>query len=533
MTRSCCVRGCQSQHGRSGDEGIRFFRFPTWKRSHGPQLEEITKRRRMAWLSAVMRKDLIFNKTFPHMCVCSRHFHKGEPAYEMMESDPDWAPSLHLGHTFIKPTDPGRSARRRAREQTRKQTLQSAETGIHQDVNTDGLQTEETCDAEEGNGQLEVGKDGEKNPQQEIRKDGEENQEHPQLEIGEENPQLITNKEVQNPTETVTQPECDLCVLRRAEVNRLTEENIELRRKLNENMISDSFFGADDEKVKYYTGLPNLATFLALFNFLLPLMSYQKKCLTPFQMLLFTLMRLRLDLPLQHLAYLFHISPRTAQRTFHDMVSCLYANLRRAIIWPDRDTLRKVMPHQFKEAFGNRVAVIIDCFEIFTEKPSHLKARAQMFSSYKHNYTMKYLIGVTPKGAICFLSKGWGGRTSDKHITLNSGFLDNLLPGDLVLADRGFDIQECVGMLCAEVKLPAFTKGHCQLAARDVEETRKIAHLRIHVERVIGNVCQKYKILNGTIPISMVLPCAGEEVTFLDKVVTVCCALTNHCPTVV
>ncbi|XP_038140754.1 uncharacterized protein LOC119783349 [Cyprinodon tularosa] len=262
MARSCCVRGCQSRHGRSGDEGIRFFRFPTWKRSHGPQLEEITKRRRMAWLSAVRRKDLIFNKTFPHMCVCSRHFHKGEPAYEMMESDPDWAPSLHLGHTFIKPTDPGRSARRRAREQTRKQTLQSAETGIHQDVNTDGLQTEETCDAEEGNGQLEVGKDGEKNPQQEIREDGEENQEHPQQEIGEENPQLITNKEVQNPTETVTQPECDLCVLRRAEVNRLTEENIELRRKLNENMISDSFFGADDEKVKYYTGLPNLATFL-------------------------------------------------------------------------------------------------------------------------------------------------------------------------------------------------------------------------------------------------------------------------------
>ncbi|XP_038145841.1 uncharacterized protein LOC119786492 [Cyprinodon tularosa] len=120
MTRSCCVVGCRSRHGRSVDEGIRFFRFPTWKRSHGPQLEEITKRRRMAWLSAVRRKDLIFNKTFPHMCVCSRHFHKGEPAYEMMESDPDWAPSLHLGHASVKPTDPGRSARRRAREQTRK-----------------------------------------------------------------------------------------------------------------------------------------------------------------------------------------------------------------------------------------------------------------------------------------------------------------------------------------------------------------------------------------------------------------------------
>lgn len=44
------------------------------------------------------------------------------------------------------------------------------------------------------------------------------------------------------------------------------------------------------------------------------------------------------------------------------------------------------------------------------------------------------------------------------NITLNNGFLDNLLPGDIMLADRVFDIQENVDMLCAEVKLPAFTK---------------------------------------------------------------------------
>ncbi|KAF7642768.1 hypothetical protein LDENG_00251040 [Lucifuga dentata] len=223
--------------------------------------------------------------------------------------------------------------------------------------------------------------------------------------------------------------------------------------------------------------------------------------LTPFQMLLLTFMRLRLDLPAQHLSRFFPVSPKTVSRTFNEMVSFLYANLRCSIVWPDRGTLHKIMPHQFVEAFGHRVAVI-DCFEIFTEKPSNLKACAQMFSSYKHNHTMKYLIGITPKGSICFLSKGWGGRTSDKHITQTSGFLDNLLPGDIVLADRGFDIQESVGMLCAEVKLPAF---RCQLGARDVEETRKIAHLRMHVERVTGNVCQKYKILSGTIPIHMML----------------------------
>ncbi|XP_029966220.1 uncharacterized protein LOC115401959 [Salarias fasciatus] len=345
--------------------------------------------------------------------------------------------------------------------------------------------------------------------------------------------QKMTHTHTHSTSQDATQTECDLCELRRAEVNRLLKENAELRHELDQRRMGDGFFEEDDDKVQYNTGLPNLAAFMALFRFLMPLMPTQRKILTPFHMVLLTFMLLRLDLPVQHLAHLFRVSPNTVYRTFNEMVSFMHANLRRAITWPDRDTLHKTMPHQFAEAFGHRVAVIIDCFEVFTEKPSNLKARAQIFSSYKQNHSMKYLMGITPRGAICFLSKGWGGRTSDKHITFNSGFLDNLLPGDIVLADTGFDIQECAGMMWAEVKLPAFTKGCCQLAARDEEETRKIAHLRIHVEKVIGNICQKYRILSGTIPVHMILPCEGEEVTLLDKIVTVCCALTNHCPSVV
>ena len=41
---------------------------------------------------------------------------------------------------------------------------------------------------------------------------------------------------------------------------------------------------------------------------------------------------------------------------------------------------------------------------------------------------------------------------SDKHLTENC---DKLLPGDTILADRGFDIQESVGLFCATIKIPA------------------------------------------------------------------------------
>ena len=56
--------------------------------------------------------------------------------------------------------------------------------------------------------------------------------------------------------------------------------------------------------------------------------------------------------------------------------------------------------------------------------------------------------------------------------------------------------------MCAEVRIPAFTKGKCQMHAKDVEETRKLAHLRIDVERVICNVVVKYTVLTDTIPIN-------------------------------
>ena len=55
----------------------------------------------------------------------------------------------------------------------------------------------------------------------------------------------------------------------------------------------------------------------------------------------------------------------------------------------------------------------------------------------------------------------------------------------------------------------------------------KIAHVRIHVERVIGQLRQKYTILSSTVPRDCLLTNEEERVAVLDAMVFVGCALIN------
>ena len=244
------------------------------------------------------------------------------------------------------------------------------------------------------------------------------------------------------------------------------------------------------------------------------------------------LMKLQLNLGCQDIGYHFGVHYSTVSRYFDKWLDVLYYRLSVFVCWPEREQLMKTMPLEFRKNF-KRCAIIIDCFEIFIERPTSLTARAQTWSNYKKHNTVKFLIGITPQGSVSFISKGWGGRVSDVHLTEHCGLLQNLLPGDIILADRGFTIQDKAGMFCAEVKIPPFTRGKKQLSKLEVDTTRQLSRVRIHVERVIGMVRQKYTILQSTLPVNMIMCSTDEEVSTIDKIVTICCALCNHCESVV
>ncbi len=311
------------------------------------------------------------------------------------------------------------------------------------------------------------------------------------------------------------------------------EEISRLRAKVQKISLSEDSFRGNDEKVKCYTSLPSFAVLMVIINFLMPFLKKGPgSSLTPFCQVLLTIMRMRFNLGTQYLGYVFGISQTTVRRIFDDTLDVMFYKLVPIMVfWPDRTELRQTLPTTFRMNFPG-CACIIDCFEIFIETCSNLLAKAQTYSSYKHHNTIKYLIAISPQGSVIWISKGYGGRCSDKFVVEHSNFLRNLLPNDLVLADRGFDIEEMVAGVLALLGIPAFTKGKSQLEPIALELTRKLASCRIHVERVIGNVRCKFLILEGTIMLCM-LEADDEGFTQLDKIVAVCCALTNMSPSII
>ena len=196
--------------------------------------------------------------------------------------------------------------------------------------------------------------------------------------------------------------------------------------------------------------------------------------------------------------------------------------LRFLVRWPDKENILRKLPSVFKHGVYSKSRVIIDCTEMFIERARNLTLRATPWSSYKHHNTIKVLVGITPNSVISFVSRaffwGGGGSVSDKVITQRSGFLDLLERDDLILADRGFLIEEDLASHGARISIPAFTRGKTQLCALDVERTRRLARVRIHVERAMERL-KNFPVISSVLHMALV--------PHTDNIVMVCSALLN------
>ena len=102
--------------------------------------------------------------------------------------------------------------------------------------------------------------------------------------------------------------------------------------------------------------------------------------LTFFQEISLTLMRPRLNLRITDLTYIYNISKSTSSKLFLKQINVSYHRLSHLIKWLDCAELVATMPLLFCKYFGIKVVFIIDCFEIFINKPSNYMARAWTWS---------------------------------------------------------------------------------------------------------------------------------------------------------
>ena len=123
-------------------------------------------------------------------------------------------------------------------------------------------------------------------------------------------------------------------------------------------------------------------------------------------------------------------------------VPFLASELDSLLKWPSKEEVKANLPDSFRnDPETEGVRVILDCYEVWIEKPSSLSLNAALYSDYKGHTTYKVLVGVTPTGYISFISEAYPGAISDPAITRQSGLLDKMQPGDYIMADKGFTLS--------------------------------------------------------------------------------------------
>lgn len=125
------------------------------------------------------------------------------------------------------------------------------------------------------------------------------------------------------------------------------------------------------------------------------------------------LCRVRQGFPEQDLAIRFNISQSSVSIILITWSNYLYTMLGSLPIWSPRCVIDSNMPKCFKES-NPHVRVILDCTEIKVQTPSLKVLNSETYSNYKSRTTFKSLIGITPCGAVSFISSLFTGSITDK-----------------------------------------------------------------------------------------------------------------------
>lgn len=201
----------------------------------------------------------------------------------------------------------------------------------------------------------------------------------------------------------------------RQDIDKLVAEKLKLE------ALSFCHIENNDHIIMVYTGIPTKDIFVSLFKLFENLelkyfrqwqvVNVQKK-----DQLLLTLMKLKLNLLNDDLAFRFKISRETVSNIFKTWLFALHEILFKLLMAeiPSRHKNKMCMPASFSSFTNCRI--IIDCTEVNTIQPGKMDRQKSTYSTYKHRNTLKGLVGVAPNCVVTFVSELYPGSTSDKKL---------------------------------------------------------------------------------------------------------------------
>ena len=364
---TCCVSNCFNNSKKHTH--LAFYTFP-----NGDSKEKKDLRKR--WIHLIHRKN--FNPT-NGLRVCSEHFEGGRKTY--MNNVPTITPKTE---NIVKPK-PRPTVRARNRDVL-------SVTNVNIDTSTTSTEIMEV-------------------ENEHFLNDDE---------TGQEDFVLQSNKSYEIPVN-------DNDVLQ-AQIRILQEENEKLKAEKAKNdteircllgRIGKLEFSFDRYKdgsklFKFYTGLPDYATFKIVFDSFGPAVGSliyhnsntnieklqllehikrgRKRTLSPEQEFFLVLVRLQLGLLEEDLAQRASISQQHLSRIWMIWLDFLHSQMRSFPICPSRDTIDRTMPTCFKDTYP-ATRVIIDCTVFFIEMASSVRSQSATYSQYKHHiHSIKQMI---------------------------------------------------------------------------------------------------------------------------------------------
>ncbi|CAN8023047.1 unnamed protein product [Ixodes persulcatus] len=309
---NCAVYACTNRTKRApNDENfvtVGFFAIPKLVTGQCAKTAALSAARRAEWFRRIRRDDIDESST--HYRVCGVHFISGRAAYVMDDMNPDWAPNLKHGYGD-RAADRTASDRRYFYHENRRRPLvvshfcslawmpgrrahssrpRTWPLQVHCSWRLPSLHWRTAAAPRVGPG----------------RSHGTASllKWNSSVQLCNYNYTNLNNiKEMQDFGQTTDITLQSLALLE-DENRQLMSDLRDARAKLAAHCLDEDAFHENEDMVPFYTGLPNFANLLAVFQLIQSQVSHNdRNCLTKCQEMIVFLIRVRLNTPLQDLVY--------------------------------------------------------------------------------------------------------------------------------------------------------------------------------------------------------------------------------------